>query len=140
MNAETGKPYDLKDPEMLQQDLDPEKDQDRAAGKVTPINETAAMICTSRNANVIPTARASMLVATASRNIVRMSSESSSLSQSFEQASLIILAPMIPSRIKADGRHQRLESAEPQADDPGFSDRYLRHGEPLADRYCESVH
>lgn len=34
LNAETGKPYDLKDPEMLQQDLDPEKDQDRAAGKL----------------------------------------------------------------------------------------------------------
>ena len=68
---------------------------------VTPIKDTAAIRCTFRNAKVIPTARASILVATARRNMVLMSSDSFSSSHSPEQAYLIILAQMIPSRINA---------------------------------------
>ena len=79
---------------MFEQDLNAEKNQDDTSGKlcfrfvscpeyvsdfytcgsminvITPINETAGIICTFKKAKVMPTARASILVATARGNIV----------------------------------------------------------------------
>ena len=69
---------------------------------VTPIKETAGIILTLKNASVTPTARASMLVATARMVMVLKSTEGSSSSDSQEaKDSLIILIPMMTSRTKA---------------------------------------
>ena len=82
----------LQDTQVLQQDLESQEDQDHSSGQfgfcfifcpenvadlytgrqrminvVAPIKDTAATILTFRNAKVIPTARASILVATARR-------------------------------------------------------------------------
>ena len=61
---------------------------------VTPIINIARQISTIKNANVTPTAKASMLVATASRNIVLVLFLFLSLSFSSSKASLIMFAPM----------------------------------------------
>ena len=90
----------LKYAEMFEQDLNAEKNQDDTSGKlcfrfvscpeyvsdfytcgsminvITPINETAGIICTFKKAKVMPTARASILVATARGNIVLQSKRS----------------------------------------------------------------
>ena len=69
---------------------------------VAPMNSTAATIFTSgSNAKVIPTARASILVAMASRSIVLKLNEASSFSSSFDSASLIILPPIRQSSTNA---------------------------------------
>ena len=70
------------------------------------MKETAGRISTSRKAKVTPTARASMLVATASRNISFTARDASSWGQpgssSFsETASRIMLTPMMPRSTKA---------------------------------------
>lgn len=54
---------------------------------ITPINETAGIICTFKKAKVMPTARASILVATARGNIVLQSKRSFEDSSSPEKAS-----------------------------------------------------
>ena len=63
---------------------------------VTPIINIARQISTIKNAKVTPTAKASMLVATASRNIVLVLFLFLFLSLSFSssKASLIMFAPM----------------------------------------------
>ena len=68
---------------------------------ITPINETAGIICTFKKAKVMPTARASILVATARGNIVLQSKRSFEDSSSPEKASRIILIPMMESSINA---------------------------------------
>ena len=70
---------------------------------VQPIMLTAPTMFTSRNAKVMPAARASMLVATASISMVLKDSEPLSLpaSSSLESASRIIFAPMSESSMNA---------------------------------------
>ena len=65
---------------------------------IEPMSATAGTMCVpGRNANVMPTASASMLVAIASRSMALNASEPSSLSSSFDSASRIMLPPMMPS-------------------------------------------
>ena len=70
---------------------------------VMPMRQTAGMMSTFRNAKLIPIARASMLVATASSRIsfagIEFTSVSHSASASFD--SRIILTPIKPSRKNA---------------------------------------
>lgn len=66
-----------------------------------PIRLTAGRMSTRRKAKVIPTASASMLVATASRNISLKYMVLLAFSSSLEKASFIMLMPISASRIKA---------------------------------------
>ena len=68
---------------------------------ITPINVTAQRILTFKKAKVTPTAKASMLVATARGSMALNPKEESRDSASVSRDSRIILIPMIPSRIKA---------------------------------------
>ena len=68
---------------------------------VAPMNDTAGTISTCRNANVTPTASASMLVATASGSIVIKRNESLTLSSSCSHDSRTMFAPISPSSTKA---------------------------------------
>ena len=70
---------------------------------VTPIRQTAERISTFRNAKLIPTAKASILVAIASRKIsfVGMDSIEVSHSDAASFDSRIILTPIKPSRKNA---------------------------------------
>ena len=67
----------------------------------TPIIDAADTICTFKKANVIPTANASILVATASMNISFTAIVSSACYSSFDNASLTILIPISPRRTNA---------------------------------------
>ena len=67
----------------------------------TPIIDAADTICTFKNANVIPTASASILVATASINISFISMDASAFSSSSDNDSFTILIPISPRRINA---------------------------------------
>ena len=68
---------------------------------VAPMNDTAGTISTCRNANVTPTASASMLVATASGSMVIKQNESLTLSSSCSRDSRTMFAPISPSSTKA---------------------------------------
>ena len=62
---------------------------------------TAQRILTFKKAKVTPTAKASMLVATASSSMALGAKEASAVSSSLEKASFNILPPMTDSRMKA---------------------------------------
>ena len=128
---------------------------------VAPMKLTAAGRFTSgRSANVMPTASASMLVATASTSIVLNENE-------LLRSSGVVLAqalaqhvptderqqhecdPMIDRRDVgfkrrakeiADRRHEGLKAAEPESDDQIMLPRQLLRGKPLTDRNGEGVH
>ena len=68
---------------------------------VHPMKVTAQTMFTCKNANVTPTASASILVATARANIVFTSKLAFSSSSSSSLDYLIILIPMIPRRTNA---------------------------------------
>ena len=68
---------------------------------VAPMKLTAGTIRTCRKANVTPTARASMLVATASGSIVPNEKESLRFSSSVSRDSRIMLPPISASSTKA---------------------------------------
>ena len=69
---------------------------------VMPIRQTASGTLTSgSSANVMPTASASMLVASASRSIVLKLNESLPLDSSLDRLSLIMPAPMADSSTNA---------------------------------------
>ena len=68
---------------------------------VQPMNSTAGTMSTCKKAKVTPTARASMLVATARGSMVRKEKELFSDSSPHSLDSRIMFTPMIPSRIKA---------------------------------------
>ena len=65
------------------------------------MSSTAGTILTSRNAKVTPTARASMLVATARVSMVLNPKEASGHSSSLLKDSFIMLAPITASSTKA---------------------------------------
>ena len=68
---------------------------------MTPMVEDAIQTLTSRKAIVTPTAKASMLVATAIRNIARDPKSALCCSSSPQIDSRIIFKPMRPSNTKA---------------------------------------
>ena len=68
---------------------------------VAPMNVTAGTILTCKNANVTPTASASMLVATASGSMVIKRNESLTFSLSCSRDSRTMFAPMSASSTNA---------------------------------------
>ena len=110
---------------MFQQDLAPHEHQDQAAGQlrpglapepttapaltptaerrkvVRPIRLTASRMSTWRKAKVMPTVRASILVATANGSMARGEKEVPRLSSSWLRDSRIMFRPMRPSSRKA---------------------------------------
>ena len=66
-----------------------------------PIKDTAGTMSTFRNAKVTPTARASMLVATARRTMPRTSRDALAQDSSFSKDSFTMPAPMRTRRRKA---------------------------------------
>lgn len=111
---------------MFQKDLAPHEHQDQAAGQlrprnlpreptmapaliptaesrkvVRPIRPTARRMSTWRKAKVMPTVRASMLVATASGSMARGAKEVPRLSSSWLRDSRIMFRPMRPKSRKA---------------------------------------